>query len=388
MKFKKLAIFSDCVHYFDPEGNVVTQNPIFCKQMQALSALFETTLLFCPFDTYRPGMTNTRYDSPAMSFYPLPSVGGNRVADKLSILKVFPRWFRAYRKACAESDLVYQRFPNNLNIPGAIYFRFKGKPVFGTYTGTWDDYQGEPISFRFQKWFLHHYFRGPAGVYSTANPANGNLFPSFSPSFTTAEWHTASLPVAEKAASLLSRNPFIPIFVSAGALVKSKNQQYILDSFLPLHKEGFDFRLYIAGDGPLREAYALFIAKHGLSAKVFLTGMLDEGQMKSLYRSADFVLQASLVEGYGKVPVEGFFYGAVPILHEVSLASEITGNGLRGWLFDACKAESLTLLLKDICSKPADIIPKAAEGRAYALRHTMEAWVMSYYDKIDGYFGK
>ena len=37
--------------------------------------------------------------------------------------------------------------------------------------------------------------------------------------------------------------------------------------------------------------------------------MLDEGQMKSLYRSADFVLQASLVEGYGKVPVEGFLWG-------------------------------------------------------------------------------
>lgn len=365
---------------------MVTQNPIFCKQMQALAELFETVVLYCPFDKYRKGMVATKYSSEKIGFYPLPKVGGNSLADKLKILSAFPAWYKAYSKANKEADIVYQRFPNNLNIPGAVYFRLKKKPVFATYTGTWDDYANEPASFRFQKWFLKKYFRGPVAIYCKEEVSGGKFFKSFSPSYTDAEWHAETDFVAEKATRLKKRNPFIPVFVTAGALVKSKNQQFILDAFLQLYEEGYDFRLYIAGDGPLKEDYRSFIEAHSLAGKIFLTGVLNEGQMKDIYRRADFVVQASLTEGFGKVPVEGFFYGTVPILNDVSMAGEITGSNERGFLYRADHVEHLVSVIKTVCLNPGLCSAMMAAGRNYACRQTIELWQNEYTCQIKNYF--
>lgn len=386
MRFRHLAIFSDCLHYFDEQNNVVTQNPIFCKQMQALAELFETAVLYCPFGNYSTGMVATSYRSERIRFYPLPKVGGNRLADKLKLLSAIPAWYKAYRKANKEADIVYQRFPNNLNIPGAVYFRLKKKPVFATYTGTWDDYANEPSSFRFQKWFLKKYFRGPVAIYYKKDLPGEKFFKSYSPSYTDAEWHAETGFVEEKVSRLKERAPFVPVFVTAGALVKSKNQQFILDAFLQLYKEGYDFRLYIAGEGPLKECYRSFIEIHSLNDKIFLTGVLNEVQMKDLYRKADFVVQASLAEGFGKVPIEGFFFGVLPLLHEVNLASVITGNGERGFLFKADQPEQLASFIKNICRELTILSPMIENGRRYARGYTIDQWVDHYSKKLNDWF--
>jgi len=81
-----------------------------------------------------------------------------------------------------------------------------------------------------------------------------------------------------------------------------------LNVFKELRDEGFAFKLYIAGDGPLYEQYATFIKENNLQDKVCMSGHLDYLSLKKLYRQADFLVQAPIAEGYGKAPVEGFFF--------------------------------------------------------------------------------
>ena len=326
MRFKKLAILTDCVHVFDADGQACTENHIFRKQMEALAGQFTETLICCPFEPNTIDKVISRYTKANIRFHPLPQVGGSRVTDKIQLLKTFPAWFKAYKKADAFADIVYQRFPNNLNIPGFFYFYFRRAKVFATYTGTWQNYTGEPITYRLQKWLLKHWFRGPVGAYIKAGDETVKIFKTGSPSYSKAEWEEETTQVEERIRRIESGADCKQVFITVGALVPNKNQQYILEAFRQLHKEGFCFQLHIVGDGPLKKNYAEFIAAYGLDEFVRLEGKKTDGELRALYRQSDFLIQAPRVEGFGKVPVEGFFHGVVPLLSNVALAAEMTGR--------------------------------------------------------------
>ena len=386
MRFKKLAILTDCVHVFDAEGHASTENHIFRKQMEALAGQFEETLICCPFEINSADKVISRYTKTNIRFHPLPQVGGSRVADKIQLLKAFPAWFKAYKKADAFADIVYQRFPNNLNIPGFFYFYLKRAKVFATYTGTWQNYATEPYTYRLQKWLLKHWFRGPVGAYIQAGDETAKVFKSSSPSYSTAEWEEETIQVEERISRIESGAESIPVFITVGALVPNKNQQFILEVFAQLHKQGFSFQLHIVGDGPLKKTYADFITEHGLAEFVLLAGKKTDRELRTLYRRSDFLIQAPRVEGFGKVPVEGFFHGVVPLLSNVALASEMTGEGKRGYMFDIGDKAALVQLIKRVWQQKDKLATVIRNGRAYARYHTLDNWADLYHEKIGHYF--
>jgi len=386
MRFKKLAILTDCVHVFDANGNASTENHIFRKQMEALAGQFTETLICCPFEANTSDKVTSRYTKANIRFHPLPQVGGSSFADKIQLLKAFPAWFKAYKKAAAFADIVYQRFPNNLNIPGFFYFFFRRAKVFATYTGTWQNYASEPITYRLQKWLLKHWFRGPVGAYIKAGEETGKIFKTGSPSYSTAEWAEETAQVEERIRRIESGADLKPVFITVGALVPNKNQQYILEAFRQLHKEGFCFQLHIVGDGPLKKNYAAFNAVHGLDQFVRLEGKKTDGELRALYRQSDFLIQAPRVEGFGKVPVEGFFHGVVPLLSNVALAAEMTGEGKRGYVFEIGDVAALAELIKYVLQQKNKLPSVIRNGRAYAQFHTLENWAALYHEKIGLYF--
>ena len=100
MEFNTLAIFTDCVHFFDNDKNVVTENHIFRRQMQALATLFQHTIIYCPFADYSKDKVTSVYENPSIQFEPLPNVGGNTLnqagnVNRICILcfKVLPPTF-------------------------------------------------------------------------------------------------------------------------------------------------------------------------------------------------------------------------------------------------------------------------------------------------------
>ena len=386
MELKTLAIFTDCVHYFDNDKNVVTENHVFRRQMQALATLFQHTIIYCPFADYSKDKVISIYENTSIQFEPLPNVGGNTLKHKMQILFTLPAWFKAYRKAERQSGIIYQRFPNNLNIPGFFYFYFKRSKVLATYTGAWQNYPGEPLTYRFQKWLLKNFFRGPVAAYIDEASARNNIFKTFSPSYTAKEWDEETEQVDKRIVKLQAGKISNPVFITVGALVAGKNQQYILDAFKILYDDGFIFKLYIVGDGPLKAGYENFIAQHGLQRHIFLTGKKTHTELRVLYRESDFLVQASLVEGFGKVPLEGFFHGVIPLLNNTGMAAEMTGNSERGFLYSADERGSLVNLVNKITACN-DLLPQLIKnGRMYAKSQTLENWVSSLQKKINNCF--
>ena len=380
----KLGILSDCIHYRTADGRVGTENHILLRQLQQLCSHFSATLICCPFAPLDDKKVISTYTSSNISFSPLPVVGGETVKAKLQLAAAIPLWWNAYRKVDKHSDIVYQRFPNNLNIPAFFYFLLKKKKVFATYTGTWKGYEGEAFTYKMQRLMLERWFRGPVWVYDEQARDNSRIKPGFSPSYSIAEWHEETEQVNERLARLRTATPGVYRFITVGTLIDYKNQLAIVKACAQLKKHQFPFSLTIVGDGPMRQEIEDYVKANDLQEQVILAGKKDQAALRRLYRQHDFVIQAPLKEGFGKVPVEGFFHGVIPIINNISLAKQMMAGGDRGFLFDAGKPNDLA---ETLLSLPArnHLLPAMIEnGRKYAQSQTLEAWAKEYYETVRG----
>lgn len=384
----KLGIISDCIHYKTPDGKIGTENHILLRQLQALCSYYSETLICCPFDSYDSTKVITTYSDKNIHFTPVPVAGGDTAKAKFQLISTIATWWSAFKKIDRFSDIVYQRFPNNLNIPGFFFFWFQKKKVFATYTGTWKSYKSEPSTYRFQRWLLHNYFKGPVWVYSNEQTDNKRIFSGFSPSYSKTEWDEETIQVEERIARIQKEG--LPIFrlITVGTLIDYKNQTGIVKSCLLLKKQNFAFTLTIVGDGPMRNELETLVEQSGLQNEVKLAGKKNYAELRELYRRHDFVVQAPFSEGFGKVPVEGFFHGVVPVINNISLARFMTGNEERGFLFDASDEKNLATTLLKIKSK-IDKLPKMiTNGRQLAQKQTLDAWAKEYYETVKKYFGE
>lgn len=382
----RLAIISDCVHVLNANGLPGSDVHIFVRQMEALAFYFSEVHICCPFVTYNNQIPITPYTNSKIKFIPLEKVGGTSIQSKVQLLLQIPAWFKAFYKANQFADIVYQRFPNNLNIPGFFYFYFTGKKVFATYTGTWEKNNEESLTYTFQKWLLKKYFKGPVGVYSTSPILPTHVFSSFSPSYSNNEWLEETQQVKNRIESL-KQSVAVPLtMVTVGSFTSYKNQQYILDTCLLLKLNNISFHLYMVGDGELRNQYEDFVHKNSLQQHITFTGKLPYTQVRELYRKVNFVVQSPTVEGFGKVPIEAYFHGALPIINNISMSSYITQNGALGYLFSVKDVNGLFNLLQDIIQQPNQVAIRIENARKFVQQFTLEAWAKQYHQQIKKHY--
>ena len=371
---------------YDATGNPVTEVHIFCRQMQVLASMFQHTIICCPFVPYGSDKVTTAYTDKSIDFIPLKNAGGNTFGDKLALIANIPAWIKGFSTANKHADIVYLRFPNNLNIIGFFYFYFKRAKTFATYTGTWANYSGEPLTYRFQKWLLKNFFRGPAWIYMHEEKRGKNLYKGISPSYTLKEWEEETEQVQQRVERIKASGITKPVFITVGGLNSNKNQQYILHACKILHAENFPFYLYVVGDGELKASYQQFVEQNKLQECINICGKKNYSQLRELYRQTDFLIQATLVEGFGKVPIEGFFHGVIPLLNNVALSGEMTGDGKRGFTFSATDVNNLVMLIKNVVGIQQQLATMVIEGRNYAKQQTLENWTASYIEKINEHY--
>lgn len=91
-------------------------------------------------------------------------------------------------------------------------------------------------------------------------------------------------------------------FATMGRLAEAKNHARLIDAFAKLCKERDDLRLYIIGDGPLRNKLRSQITKLGLTGKVILTGNISNPF--ALLADCDCFVLPSFYEGQPMVLLE------------------------------------------------------------------------------------
>ena len=116
--------------------------------------------------------------------------------------------------------------------------------------------------------------------------------------------------------------------VAVGRLAKEKNYSNLIETCYKLKKDGYNFKLFILGEGPERESLQKLISERHLENRVELLGFNDNPY--PYIKASDFVVCSSLYEGISTVVIEGLILGKTIITTPCSGMQELLGNSQYG----------------------------------------------------------
>lgn len=362
------------------------------RQFEQWAQLFDEVVVCAPLLRGMPTPTSSAYEARNLRLLPVRPAGGNTLPAKLELALQIAPWWRAIRTLLQQVDAVHIRCPNNISILGLKALERSTCLRQALYTGTWNGYETEPRTYRWQREYLRDRFQGPVAVYGEWPDQPPHIVASFSPSYRDADWQAEAAGAAAKLERLrgLDRLRRRVQLVSVGGLDANKNQQVALRAVKELVALNVDARLDILGDGPERPRLAALIDELGLQDRVTLHGLTSQADVRRWYRQADFVIQPTRSEGFGKVPIEAFFHGAIPIMSDVNLHPQFAGSGeaARGRCFPPDDAGAAARHIADLAGRPSAMSDMVANGREYARRFTLEAWQIHVREMLEAHWGR
>ncbi len=156
-----------------------------------------------------------------------------------------------------------------------------------------------------------------------------------------------TLALEESEGFVASGNDCLNVF-SLGRLNKQKGFDRLIDAHSVLMKEGVKHSLYIAGEGPERDALEQQIQDLGVTESVTLLGFLTNPY--PLLARCDVFVLSSRYEGYGLVLAEAVILNRVVLSTAVVGAKENLNDGEYGLIVDNTDdglREGMTKLLQD-----------------------------------------
>lgn len=146
---------------------------------------------------------------------------------------------------------------------------------------------------------------------------------------------------------------------TAGRLVQVKNQEGLIRAFARLAVDYTDLKLFIYGDGSLKEQLSDLIYELGMNERVFLPGA-ESDVIRNNREALLFVLN-SYSEGMPNALMEAMAYGIPSISTDFpsGAARELIDDGISGFLVPVDNVDALEQKMRYVLEHP-DIADKAA----------------------------
>lgn len=119
-------------------------------------------------------------------------------------------------------------------------------------------------------------------------------------------------------------------FVNVAILDERKNQRLLIETFANRFRDRDNFRLVVAGDGPLRPALLALTEELGVSEQVDVRGFINRDEVIALLDESHVFVLASRAETFGVVVVEAMARGIPVVSSNIDGTREIITqeNGL------------------------------------------------------------
>lgn len=115
------------------------------------------------------------------------------------------------------------------------------------------------------------------------------------------------------------------VILQVGAFTPQKNHQFTIDIFKKLIEIEPDFKLVLAGDGPLKSEFEAMVKDLHLENNVFFLG--EVSNLTQIYSAADYLVFPSAWEPFGIVALEGQMSGLPVFVSEAfSRSVAVTKN--------------------------------------------------------------
>lgn len=179
-----------------------------------------------------------------------------------------------------------------------------------------------------------------------------------------------------------------PMIFTAGRLVSKKGFEYLIDAAAVLAAEFPALRVFIAGDGDLRDALAARIGAHG-AAGVTLLGNQPQDQVARLAAAADVIAVPSIrddagnVDGLPNFALESLATATPVVATRAGGLPEAIDDGISGRLVPERDPGALADAIADLLRRPDEARRLGAAGRervarAFSWRATAERMAAAY----------
>jgi len=162
----------------------------------------------------------------------------------------------------------------------------------------------------------------------------------------------------------LGLEPDEVLAIQVAALAPHKSQTTLLQAAAALGDEVPRLRIWIAGDGPLREALRAEHDRLGLSDRVRFLGF--RADVIPLIRAADFFVISSYLEGLGTSVLDAMAAGLAVVATRVGGLPEIVRHEETGLLVPAQDPPALADAMKRLARDPDERARLGEQGRARA----------------------
>lgn len=133
---------------------------------------------------------------------------------------------------------------------------------------------------------------------------------------------------------------------NASRLIESKNHIFLIDLVRELKNLNIKIKLLIAGDGPLRDTLENQVRSLNLCNEVMFLGYLDG--LHSFFKSIDFFILPSVMEGHSNVLLEAMAHKVVVICADIPANREIVIHEQTGILFKIDNVLELAYTIKNL----------------------------------------
>lgn len=140
--------------------------------------------------------------------------------------------------------------------------------------------------------------------------------------------------------------------------IRWKHPEIAIDCAKRLKDQGYNFRLEMYGDGPIRGNCEEMVKKAELSDKVFLYGNVHNTQIRKAMKTSDiFLFTSDRQEGWGVVANEAMASGCCIVASDrIGAANYLVRNGYNGYTFPDRDAVSLFKAVKHLIDNPQERI--------------------------------
>lgn len=150
-------------------------------------------------------------------------------------------------------------------------------------------------------------------------------------------------------------------FVCVARLGEQKGHFVLLAAASQLALEGWQFKLILVGDGPLRPQIEEMVVQYGLQQHVQLTGWLSNAAVRQQILAAQIMVLPSFAEGLPVVIMEALALGRPVISTYIAGIPELLENNHCGWLVPSGSIEALTSVMRHTLHVPSQELEQMSQ---------------------------
>ncbi|MDI3297861.1 MAG: glycosyltransferase [Bacillota bacterium] len=171
---------------------------------------------------------------------------------------------------------------------------------------------------------------------------------------------------------------------TASRLAAGKGLETLLEAASRLAPQMPELRLWLVGDGPLRESLRRQAEAGHLAGRLRWEGAVPDAA--PFLGAMDCVVVPSRVEALSLTALEALARGRPLVVSEAVARTGVVEPGTTGWIFPTGDAPALAAVLREVRAEPAEAARRAARGaertlRLHGLRQAVEK-VAAGYDRL------